>query len=367
MPDDIYTIATEFRRQLIARDRQAARAMIDAYREVWLRIKAQVDALNTQIQDARAAGETVSQSWLFQRNRLRTLQLQVEREILEFSRYAVQQITSAQSDAAGMAAEHAARLVQAQLPPEAGVTVTWARLPHDAVADLVGFLQGGSPLVDLLDEFGPEASKAVRDALVVGVATGQNPRTVARLVRQALGGNLVRALTISRTEMLRSYREASRRSYEANSDVVESQVWHAALDRRTCAFCWSQHGKGFPVNWVMATHPRCRCTMVPRTVGWDKILGEKGKGIPDTRPKIEKGVDLFERLSEERKIDILGKAKYAAYQDGKLKLADVAGFKRDPKWGPVGYERPLKETLGEKDAAQYLDSVRLERRGSKRV
>ena len=89
-------------------------------------------------------------------------------------------------------------------------------------------------------------------------------------------------------------------------------------------------------------------------------MGEKDRDIPDTRPKIEKGEDLFEQLPDERKCAILGPAKYAAYQDGKLKLSDVAGFRRDPKWGPVGYERPLKDILGEKDAAQYLDPVRRE-------
>ena len=56
--------------------------------------------------------------------------------------------------------------------PPPGVTVTWARLPREAVTDLVGFLQDGSPLRDLLDELGSEASRAVRDALVAGVATG---------------------------------------------------------------------------------------------------------------------------------------------------------------------------------------------------
>ncbi|MBI2913527.1 MAG: minor capsid protein [Chloroflexi bacterium] len=194
----------------------------------------------------------------------------------------------------------------------------------------------------------------MKKALIVGVATGQNPRTVARMIRQELGGNLVRALTISRTEIVRSYRTASLRGYQANADILEGWVWHAALDRRTCAFCWSQHGSLHKLDEVMATHPRCRCTIAPRTVGWEAILGEKGKGIPDSRPKIEKGRDLFEQLSDERKRDILGPAKFAAYQEGKLKLADVAGSRKDPKWVPVGYERSLRDILGEEEAKKWL-------------
>ncbi len=130
------------------------------------------------------------------------------------------------------------------------------------------------------------------------------------------GRELVRALTISRTEMLRSCRTASLRSYRACADIMEGWVWHAAQDRRTCGFCWSQHGRVFPIDAPFATHPRRRCSAVPRTVGWDAILGEKGRDIPDTRPKTEKGEDLFERLSDERKQQILGPAKYAAYQHG---------------------------------------------------
>ena len=82
-------------------------------------------------------------------------------------------VNQAQRAAVGMAEEHAEQLALAGLGvPPPGVTVTWARLPREAVTDLVGFLQDGSPLRDLLDELGSEASRAVRDALVAGVATG---------------------------------------------------------------------------------------------------------------------------------------------------------------------------------------------------
>ncbi|MDA8189604.1 MAG: phage minor head protein [Dehalococcoidales bacterium] len=361
MPDDLSQFeraSAEFRQQLLSRDRDAARAMTEAYGAAWVRIKARVDTLNAQIQDARAAGEEVNQSWLFQRARLQTLQVQVEQEIADFARYAGQQITSAQSDVVGMAADHAAGLVQTQFPPEANVTMTWARLPRSAVEDLVGNTSDGSPLSDLLNELPGEAGTAVKKALIVGVATGLNPRTVARQIRQELGGNLVRALTISRTEILRSYRTASLRSYQANSDIMEGWVWSSARDRRTCAFCWAMTGTVHKLDEPFASHPRCRCSPSPRTVSWETLLGEKVKGIPDTRPVIEKGTDLFEKLPDERKRDILGPAKFAAYQDGKLKLADVAGFRKDPKWGPVGFERSLKDIMGEKGAAQYLDPVR---------
>ena len=66
------------------------------------------------------------------------------------------QIRGGQAVAVEMAEEHARQpaLVGPGEPPP-GVTVTWTRLPRDAVTDLVGFLHDGSPLCDLLDELGP--------------------------------------------------------------------------------------------------------------------------------------------------------------------------------------------------------------------
>jgi hypothetical protein len=145
----------------------------------------------------------------------------VEAEIRRFADYVDIQIRDGQAVAVGVAREHAEQLALAGLgEPPPGVTVTWTRLPRESVTDLVGFLHHGSPLRDLLDELGPEASKTVRDALIAGEGTGQGPRTIARQIRQALGGNLVRAVRIGRTEVLRGCREASHRSYQANDDIM---------------------------------------------------------------------------------------------------------------------------------------------------
>lgn len=45
----------------------------------------------------------------------------------------------------------------------------------------------------------------------------------------------MRALRISRTEMLRAYREATRRNYQANGDIVPGWRWLCAKQPRTCA------------------------------------------------------------------------------------------------------------------------------------
>src|SRR5690606_38014624 len=127
------------------------------------------------------------------------------------------------------AESHAEQLTLAALgdaPPT--VRLRFTRLPSEALTDLVGTLTDGSPLRRLLDELGPDASRAARDTLVNGVILGQGPRQIAREMRQALGGNLVRALRIARTETIRPYRTATLRSYAANSDVVRGWRWVAS-------------------------------------------------------------------------------------------------------------------------------------------
>jgi hypothetical protein len=45
--------------------------------------------------------------------------------------------------------------------------------------------------------------------------------------------------------------------------------------------------------------------------------------------------------------------RIAAYKVGALKLEDVAGFNRDPRWGPVGYERALADIPGPDNAKKW--------------
>ena len=343
MPD-IYAVAEQHRRELLQRERRAASEMVRAYGEAWKRIKARLDDLSEQIAQARARGEEVSPSWLFQYERMQALQRQVEAEIREFARFAEARVIAEQAEAVRAAQEHAEQLALAGLgEPPPGVTVTWARLPRDAVTDLVGFLHDGSPLRDLLDELGPEASKAVRDALVAGVATGQNPRVIAQQVRQALGGNLVRALRISRTEVLRSYREASKRSYQANSDVVKGWIWHSALGTRTCPACWAMHGTFHQLDERLDDHVNGRCSAIPVTKTWEEL---GFKGIPEARRQIETGADLFEKLPDADKEKILGKAAFQAYKAGTVKLEDFVGRKVSREWGTMRYTRSLRDVLG---------------------
>lgn len=349
---NIYQRAAQFRRELLQMERPAAAEMVSAYGDAWLRIRDRLDELLAQIPEATDAGKTVSQGWLFRGARLKTLLEQVESEIRTFARTADGLLTTSQQRAVGMALQHAEQLYLAGLEPatRAGVFLTFNRLPVGAVQQLVGFTVSGSPLRALFDELGPGASKDVRKALLNGIVLGRGPRAIAREVKRTLGGNLVRALTIARTETLRSYREAGRLTYEENDDVVKGWRWVAAADRRTCAFCWAMDGTVHKLDEPMATHPNCRCTQVPVT----KTLAELGiAGADVAQPAYKPGTERFAELDEAEQLQILGPAKFAAYRDKRITLTDLAGFRRDPRWGKVGFEKSLTAILGADKAKRH--------------
>src|SRR5882672_4471293 len=95
----IFSIAEQFKRDLLRSDRTAALEMVRAYGEIWQRLKTTIDSLTADIEAARSRGEVVSQSWLIQQGRLQSLIHQVQAEIDGFSKFAAGKITAQQLQA----------------------------------------------------------------------------------------------------------------------------------------------------------------------------------------------------------------------------------------------------------------------------
>lgn len=332
----IYDTADQFRAQLLANERAAASAMVRYYGEVWQRIQVELGSLFRDYATAKAAGRGAE--WMQNFDRLTALKDQVEMEIARFAQYAEQSILTQQRAATLRAQADAEALTLRQLPQ--GINLQFNHLPAEAIENLVGFLGDGSPLKDLLGQLPGDAGEAVGRELISGLALGQNPRTIALAIRGALGGNLTRALRIARTEVLRSYREASRLSYENNAHLLKGWIWKSARSVRTCACCFAMDGTFHPLTERLAGHPQCRCYMVPVSKSWEEL---GFTGIEDTGAKQDLGVDVFERLSDEKKLKVLGPSKFKAYQDGKITLEDLVGLKQSKAWGPMHYEKSLRE------------------------
>lgn len=259
MADSLPAVADRFRAQVLAGDRQAAGELVRAYGQTYEVLQQQMAALLAKMQAAEVMDQPVRLSWLYEQQRLAQLQQQALALFAGFAERADATIVAQQQAAFALGEQSAQELLAAAFSttPSGAIAATFNRLPSGALRELMGTLQDGSPLRDLLATFGEAAAADLQRALVTGVATGQSPQQIAYALRQALGGSLTRALTISRTESLRSYRTAALETYRANDDVVKGWVWLASLSSRTCAYCISMNGSFHKLEEPFASHPRC--------------------------------------------------------------------------------------------------------------
>lgn len=329
MPDDIIQLADEFRRAAVRRERKAALRMVEAYGRIWNRLEKHLAALNQEITAARKRGEIVNQLWLFRQRRFGDLLSQVDAELGRFASVAEAVIAKQREIAARNGLNNSTVLATAAAE-SAGLSVSFNKLPVSAVENMAGFLSNGAPLKTLLDQLPREARQIVERGLIEGVALGRNPRAIASEIKAGLGGNLNRALTISRTEVLRAYRLSSLANFRQNQDIISGYWWRSSRSRRTCAACIALDGTFFPLTQPMRNHPRCRCVMIP--------------GIKGVKP--DKGTTWFNKQDAETQREIVGTdVGYQALKSGELALRDFVGLQRSPLWGDAFYQLSVKRAL----------------------
>lgn len=191
--------------------------------------------------------------------------------------------------------------------------------------------------------------QAMRAELVWGITVGANPNETARRIVQRTGdqfhGGLARAARISRTETLDALRTADLAAAEANRNVIETRIWMATLDSRTCGSCLAQHGTEWPVDEFGPTdHHNGRCVFVEKTKSWAELGFE---GIEDQNLDLAAERDAWwENLTDETKQQILGPGKYELWQNGEITWSDLSKRVGNPNWRPSQIETPLKDLLG---------------------
>lgn len=357
------SLTREFRTALRAREASAVTAMADAYMVARASIEGRLESLTSSIESAAEAGETITETWLIRQARYQELMLQIDRELHDLGVETQPALAQAQGEMARLADAHAPRMAAAAAgKAPAGVTLTWNRLPASALQSFVGVASDGGPLSALLSRLGegdaaagiPSLSAQIHNALVAGIATGQNPRDIAEAMRSgvdaALSLSQSRAETIARTETMRAYREATRQTYEQNPGVVQAWIWTATRDRRTCRGCWAMHGREFPVSQVLDDHPNGRCIATPKTPSWAQLTGDDQ--IPDTRPNLGTGTQLFAALPEERQREILGPTLHDHFMAGDVELVDCVTQTTDPRWGTMRRAATVAEALAHAAARQ---------------
>jgi SPP1 gp7 family putative phage head morphogenesis protein len=334
--DNIFSLAQEQKQALLENERRASSELVRAYGLAYSRIQARIAALTGQIDDARQKGEIISSPFLYERDRLKNLQIEIEREMRRFALAATERVTAEQGTAIKTAATDAQGLLSASAAPGgASSSLSFGALNTEAMATLAGFAGDGSPLRLLFESIAPQMANALSDELVSGVIEGAPARVIASRIREQSGMGLARALLISRQEILMAYRTATLENYKA-AGVASGWRWMAAQDARTCLICFLMDGKEFPLSVKFASHVSCRCAMIPVS--------------SMTPPARRTGVDRFGELEPGVQKDLLGIQKFALYKSGDLDLNDFVGVRHSPQWGTVRYLRSLKELLATRAA-----------------
>ena len=381
----IYDIIQDFQQRLLRDERRAAAQMVRVYAESWKRIRAKLERLQTEYERAQSQGQDVGMSWLYQNQRLSDMQQLVARELARFSSYASGSVSAQQARVISESLRFNRDMTVLSLGEEYDAQSRFAvrSLNTDAITALVGATQAGSALDTLFRGIRAEGAQAAEDALVQGIVLGYNPRKIAPMIRDALGVQLNRALTISRTETMRAQRVAASESYKANADVMKGWRWQAALTGNTCPVCISMHGSIHPVEEEMESHPNCRCSMVPVTKSWEDLGAELGfdfSGVEKAGPSFEEiakkynisaerqktyaqrkmtGEAYFRGLKAEEQRKILGPAKWLAWKEGKFAFDALSRKTYSPVWGAGRGAKSLKELLGEKEAKRYKALAKL--------
>lgn len=338
---DTIAQARAFRAAAALRDQEVLAYLTRRYTLAYEVVMWHAERMTEQIAAAQLAGTPISPAWLYQQERYRTIQAQLQRELIRFADDATEHVTEGQLASMEAAVNDATALGRSALPPE--LASEWTSINLANVEQIAGQVADGTPLSQVFRSLPVEASERARQVLVEGVALGKNPRVVAQALRKVMGSTLSKALTIARTEMLRAYRETSKATYQENDDILEGWQWHSARTTRTCAVCWAMHGQTFPTDQSLESHPNCRCSMVPITKSY-RELGVRG--VRDPRPRVPSGESEFKKLTAQQQRAILGPSKYDAYKRGEITLGDLVQVKRDPQWGTTRTERSLRSARG---------------------
>ena len=336
-------VLATFRQRLLAREAKAEVALRHAHAQVLQAIQPYLDKLYRDMQTKLADDENIPLNWLYEANRLKSIQAMINNQMSHYA--ALTQLTVGQLQHDGV--QFGTQAAQAQMQATVPAGVRWSfgvPSPH-AIAALVGATQKGSPLADLFAGFGEEAAAKVAGVLTRGVTLGQNPRTIARDVQDALNVSRNRALVLARNELNRAYRGSQLANYRANSDTVSQYRWTCDKSARTCLACLAMDGSLHDLDEEMAAHVACRCVPVPVTKSWSDILGPLGidtSTIEETSIDIQSGSDWLDEQPRETQKEVLGN-KYDGWVSGAFSLREIAGMNHDPDWGSSVYEKSLAQ------------------------
>lgn len=353
-------LAATQRRELLARERVTQRELVRIYGETFRRVSGELRDIVSTLAAYRAAGKGPAETahLLAREARLERFLALARIELGRFVLSAEPLLTQLQRDHAQSAIGNTHALTDHALGPRPdGVGWEFTPPPAQVVHRLVGNAGDGTPLGDVLREVGGAQLKQVRDELLVGVARGKNPREIGRQMARALNTTATRTTVIARQESLRAYREVTTATMKANPSVITGWVWSGAGDMRECPMCIAMEGEWFSPDKTLDSHISCRCCQVPETRSWSDL---GFPGVPDNRPTVRTGDEVFGSFTPAQQRVVLGPGKYEAYKSGKIALKDLVAHTHSERWGPGRRERTLREVRTIRAPAKVAPSPRVD-------
>lgn len=350
MPHPVLDAADLFRRQALARERQAATRLVQTYGRVYRNLEAQQTALEQSLSAIQAAHQEISRGQAARLGAVRSLLQQTADELERWSVYADTEVSQAAQREILAGLNDSRGMVQAYFGnprTQAALAARFDMLPAEQVETMLGFLGPESPLHASLGRgFSDAVVRQLEETLVDGIALGYNPRKVAReMVRRGLGVGLNWALTTARTAQLWSYREATRANYMANSDIVSGWIWYAQLDDRVCMSCVAQHGSHHSPEETLNDHHNGRCTALPEV----PLAKKLGLSMPEPQP----GPEWFAGLPPTEQDRRMGGSMADAWRAGEFEFGDLSVPYTDVVYGDMLREASLSGLLGERANEYY--------------
>ncbi len=319
---EVLRLLREYRKALDAMDVDVMDHMAEEWLKAMNRLETDMELLAREMLERKANGTAITEQMILLDKRYQDLQTQMQAAIKKYSGFAAETIGKNQLDSAflGLTAARDSIITQTDL--------TFHKLDLKAVETMAGFLKDGSPLSTLLANAIPDAVDGLRDALLNGIARGSGVKTIVNEMVNGSGMGLERAVLIARTEVARTYREASLQQYRESG--VVSGFKRMVKKETACLACLMLDGEILQTDDDLDDHPGGKCTAVPI------VEGTKG-------PQWEAGLNWFERLDPSLQEEKLGAQRYELWKEGAFELKDLVKFDHSSVYG----YQPRVATLAE--------------------
>ena len=280
-------------------------------------LKKQVDALVKLIQAKQAAGKPVQVEHLHSLDRYQSMMEQARRTIDKYNRVALGRISGAEADAVEIGRSNAKELISIAEPDDP----MWTRVNKREARIMASMLSGESPLRELLDKSWPEAQEKIDEVLMVGLSTGQGSQWIANRLEEAVTIPEKRALTIARTEVNRTYRQANLETMRESRAMTGYR--RMCYPPTACFACLMMDGEYYPKIEDFSDHPNGKCSAVPVTKHFDPI----------NDPGWERGQDWFMKQDPETQRKIMGPGRYDLWKNEGVNPRSMVYMKPNPVWG----------------------------------